>query len=228
MAPGVSATMTREPTLVYFGAGWDCAPLGMKAFRATKNFVFIDALPELPHYSPGQAGYKFVKDRQSFIRKITHEARRKGFILYEDRGNRLQYISPSECWLDYYINTSVEAALSSPGLSRCIQEAQIIYIAGFEPRLFGLDIKRDMPKLERIIVDHEDYNDCDHDNLHDGDCDTDCEDELCADDDDDELWWKSSRPLPTSIESDDDDDYIGANGPPSTIHSQVFISPCGD
>ena len=49
-------------TLVYFGAGWDFEPVVDRMYEKFTNFIFIDSLPDLPHYMPDTYGYKKCKD----------------------------------------------------------------------------------------------------------------------------------------------------------------------
>lgn len=75
-----------ELTLVNFGAGWDMQPLNKKDYGPFKHFIFIDAMPNLSHYQPNQAGYAYARDRQGFVAKITENALQKKFKLCKDEG----------------------------------------------------------------------------------------------------------------------------------------------
>ena len=65
-------------TLVYFAAGWDFEPVVDPIYEKFTNLIFIDALPDLPHYKPDTYGYKKCKDRRSFIKTITGGAKQVG------------------------------------------------------------------------------------------------------------------------------------------------------
>lgn len=109
-----------ELSLMYFGAGWDMKPLTKKDYRPFKRFIFIDALPNLSHYQPNQAGYANARDRQSFVSKITEKALQKKFKLCEDEGYHLRFLGPNGRYIDYYINTTVQDSLADPALSQII------------------------------------------------------------------------------------------------------------
>ena len=61
---------TKNYSLVYFGAGWDFNPINDPVYKKFNHFIFINSLPNLSHYEPGQSGYEKSKDRKSFINTL--------------------------------------------------------------------------------------------------------------------------------------------------------------
>ena len=97
-------------TLVYFGAGWDFEPVVDPIYEKFTNFIFIDALPDLPQYKPDTLyGYKKGKDRRSFIKTITEGAEQVGLRRTSICKNLLTFRN-DKIKLDYYINTTVQEA----------------------------------------------------------------------------------------------------------------------
>ena len=58
----------------YFGAGWDFSPVTNPIFEKFNHFIFIDALPKLSHYNPGQCGYEKSKNRRALLKTLRSEA----------------------------------------------------------------------------------------------------------------------------------------------------------
>lgn len=78
--------LSPDLSLVYFGAGWDMQLLTNRDYKPFRQFIFIDALPNLTCHNPSQVGYKFAKDHKSFVTEITREALLKGYKLMSDLG----------------------------------------------------------------------------------------------------------------------------------------------
>ena len=127
-------------SLVYWGAGWDMKPLSKPIFKSFNHFIFIDALPKLPHHTPNQHGYKDSKDRESFVYAITRGTSRRKYKLISgrDEGNHLVFQNPEGKTLDYFINTTVEESLNDPMIRKMLKTVRWIHVAGFWPSEHGL------------------------------------------------------------------------------------------
>ena len=126
-------------SLVYFGAGWDMQPLSKPLFKSFNHFIFIDALPKIPHYKPNQPnGYKHSKDRESFVNAITKGTSRRKYKVISDKGNHLVFENPEGKTLDYFINTTVEESLNNPVIRKMFETVRWIHVKGFYPFEYGL------------------------------------------------------------------------------------------
>ena len=130
----------KDPTLLYFGAGWDFKPLSNPDYHKFTHLVFIDALPNTAQYRPGQVGYSLSKDRISFVNTLVREAKKEKLVLYSDINDVLTFIHIRGATLKYYINMSVEQALSSPIVRPKISAAKWVHVEGFYPSESGLKV----------------------------------------------------------------------------------------
>ena len=117
-----STKKTNGYTLVYFGAGWDFKPVSDPYYSKFNHFIFIDALPKLPHYDPDQAGYEKSKDREAFIKTLKNAALKHKLILSSIRKNLLTFKNDN-VKLEYYIDTTVEEALTNTTIRKKINKA---------------------------------------------------------------------------------------------------------
>ena len=138
----LSAIKARETpknlTLLYFGAGWDFSPLSNPDYHQYTDFIFIDPLPDTPHYRDGQVGYPLSKDRISFVDTLAREAEKEGLELLSDIEDLLTFTKARGTILKYHINMTVEQALSSPSLRPKISAAKWIHEEVFSPFEYGL------------------------------------------------------------------------------------------
>ena len=104
---------TKNYTLVYFGAGWDIKSTNKQIFKKFNHFIFVDSLPKLSHYEPGMSGYEKSKDEDSLINTLKNNASRSGYKLRSIEGNLLTFIKGNKR-IEYYMNTTVTAALDDP------------------------------------------------------------------------------------------------------------------
>ena len=132
-------------TLVYFGAGWDFNPINDPVYKKFNHFIFIDSLPNLSHYEPGQSGYEKSKDRKSFINTVKNAACENGLVLSSIRKNLLTFRN-SKIKLEYYINTTVTEALDDPIIRKKMNKAKWLHENGFYPYSYGLKVG-DLPNL---------------------------------------------------------------------------------
>ena len=136
---------TKNYTLVYFGAGWDFNPINDPVYNKFNHFIFIDSLPNLSHYEPGQSGYEKSKDRKSFINTLKNAACENGLVLSSIRKNLLTFRN-SKIKLEYYINTTVTEALDDPIIRKKMNNAKWLHENGFYPYSYGLKVG-DLPNL---------------------------------------------------------------------------------
>ena len=113
---------TKSHTLVYFGSGWDFKPVSNSIFNKFNHFIFIDSLPKLSHYEPGVTGYEKSKDREAFIKTLKKEAFKHNLKSTSIRKNLLTFKN-DKIKLEYYINTTVEEALTNPTIRKKINKA---------------------------------------------------------------------------------------------------------
>jgi hypothetical protein len=53
--------------LLYIGADSNVRPIADLPYD---HFLYVDALPAKPHYSPNQYGYLFYKDEEAFVHTL--------------------------------------------------------------------------------------------------------------------------------------------------------------
>lgn len=129
------------PAILYYGAGWDARPLSMKEFKGLDYFIFVDALPKLPHYTPGQMGYPKSKDEESFVKAITDAVTKKKFKLISHPKNILHFSNGTR-HLIYWYNTTVEDSLKDAEFLRAVKNVIWIHNEGFNPFENGLTIEK--------------------------------------------------------------------------------------
>ena len=140
-----STKKTKSYSLVYFGAGWNLKFLDDPTYKKFNHFILIDALPKLQHYNPDQEGYKKSKDKKSLIATIKKAADKYDLKLSSVRGNLLTF-KKNEIKLEYYINTTIEEALSNPTIKRKLSKVIWVHEEGLEPYRYGLKVG-DLPNL---------------------------------------------------------------------------------
>ena len=130
---------------MYFGAGWDFKPVNNKLYDKFNHFIFIDSLPNLSHYEPGMAGYEKSKNVLVFVNTLVNAAKKHKLKLISNKDNLLTFKN-DKITLEYYINTTVEEALTNPTIRQKINKALWIHEKGFSPYLHGLKVG-DLPNL---------------------------------------------------------------------------------
>ena len=125
-----STKKTKENTLVYFGAGWDFEPVSNSLHSKFNHFIFIDALPKLSHYEPGQPGYEKSKDRRSLIKTLKKSALEHNMILTSIRKNLLTFKN-GNIKLEYNIDATVEEALTNKTIRRNMKKDLDHMIMGY-------------------------------------------------------------------------------------------------
>jgi hypothetical protein len=141
-------------TLIYFGAGWD-ANIIWKSPDSITRYVFVDALPDTPHYNPGQNGYPYAKDRPSFIRSISLAICRAGqLISYYEDGNKLTFIINDGRVIKtiyYYINTTVQQFVNNEANQDLLNSVLFYHEKGFNPIEYGLQVTKHLPNVKYEI-----------------------------------------------------------------------------
>ena len=121
--------------MLYIGAGDDPVPLHLECARRYDAFVFVDALPALPHYAPGQLGYAMSLSEDRMVRSMRETDARLGARVaageIEDGvwKTRLADGRP----LMYYFNTADTAMARTPGLREVLPAVTGLFVAGFLP-----------------------------------------------------------------------------------------------
>ena len=147
MMKSENSKKTKGYTLVYFGAGWDFKPINDSTYSKFNHFIFIDALhvPKLLHSEPGMSGYEKSKNREAFINTLKNAARKHKLRLSSIRKNLLTFKN-DKIKLEYYIDTTVEEALTNPTIRKKMNKAIWLHEDGFRPYDYGLQIG-DLPNL---------------------------------------------------------------------------------
>jgi hypothetical protein len=146
-------------TLVYLGCGWDCLPLFDKRFVEIDTFLFVDPLPNTPHYEPLQAGFKHCKDLETYIESFENGLP-PGSQRQEIDGNTYKYSCPptrkngKPRLLLLYANTNTKQALADEYLREMIHGCSYLYISGFDPCKYGLHVE-DVPNAIVLDIDDE-------------------------------------------------------------------------
>ena len=140
---GVNLSFEQKPieTVVYFGAGWDNSLLKKSLYRRFKRHLYIDALPNLPHYIPGQPGYADSHNENAFINAIADSLIFYGILERTNIGNKYIFKLKDDIIIEYWINTTVRDALKNDYLKKEIFNAAHIYNKGFNPFEHGLNFR---------------------------------------------------------------------------------------
>ena len=134
-------------SLLYFGAGWDFKPISDPTYTKFNHFIFIDALPKIPHYEPGMRGYEKSKDETSFINTLKKTATQYGLKFIRKNKNLLVFKN-DKIKLEYYINTTVEESLNNKTIRNKLNKVKWMHMEGFNPYEYGLKIGDLHNKLE--------------------------------------------------------------------------------
>lgn len=152
---------------VYFGAMDDMFFLSHATLMSQANhFVCIDGLPDSKYFLPEEAGYARTCDEPTFLATIDKSIYKH--VDYFDivqvqynRPNHVRYTilpagSPSiSIVVDYFYNTLVEQAITSPEILALLERADLLIEKGFNPFLSGLCMHH-VPNLQREYSDDGD------------------------------------------------------------------------
>ena len=131
--------------MLYIGSGRDMWPV-IRYGMWCNHFIYVDALPQYPHYSPGNFDYEFFKDEESMVKTITDYAP-GGVLDYQKIGNdRHEFMLNGGIRVSYFFNTRCEEAFDNPDLRDMVQTVTAIYVAGYTPSAF------DFRRLENLKV----------------------------------------------------------------------------
>ena len=138
---GANLSFEQKPieTVVYFGAGWDNSLLKKSLYRRFKRHLYIDALPNLQHYTPEQLAYADSHNEDAFINAIADSLIFYGILERTNIGNKYIFKLRNDIIIEYWINTTVHDALNNDYLKKEIFNAEHIYTKGFNPFEHGLD-----------------------------------------------------------------------------------------
>ncbi|KAK9814511.1 hypothetical protein WJX72_007122 [[Myrmecia] bisecta] len=138
-----SAALTGS-ALLCMGAGGDMDPVDLPY----RQFIFVDALPAKPHYTPGTNGYPFYKDKAAFLNTIEAQLR--------DRLQSREQLSPdiyrfylSEGKvLTYFINTDTASSHKLPEISELLPFVEGLFIRGNAP----VEFRGELPFLSTVYA----------------------------------------------------------------------------
>ena len=140
-------------TLLYVGAGWDTYPFTQDLNLET--VIYVDALPDTPHYTPTQNGWKYSHNKEVFLEAVRvglvrDTGRRvKGPIpVVEDKHYRFK-IGPKDdrTVLHYFINTNDVDMHRDRELVELLRHVDNIWVLGFSPKPVVFDL---LPNLKTI------------------------------------------------------------------------------
>lgn len=150
-------------SLILFGAGWDLGIIKKKyKGHNITDYIFVDALPNLPHYEKGMNGYEKSKNLKNFIGAIKDDVKTYGTIIedsYNEDKNLLEMKVKVNrrkeiVHIKYFVNTQVTDFLHKK--YKKLRDS-VLYLAkeGFEPICSGLRVLRDLPNMRYEILDRE-------------------------------------------------------------------------
>ena len=76
-----------------------------KLYEKINHFIFIDSLPKLSHYNPGQPGYEKSKNVTALTKTLVKKASDFDLKLISIKGNLLTFKN-DKITLEYYINSA--------------------------------------------------------------------------------------------------------------------------
>jgi hypothetical protein len=134
--------------LLYIGAGSDVRPITDLPYR---HFLYVDALPNKPHYKPEHYGYPFYKDEEALVHTLETELDDSGCVIdsrVKVSSNLYRYsIDGNYKTLTYAINTLDEHAHEVPEVAALLPSVSAVFLAGYSPVFNGL-----LPSLETIYA----------------------------------------------------------------------------
>jgi hypothetical protein len=134
--------------LLYIGAGSDVRPITDLPYR---HFLYVDALPNKPHYQPDQYGYPFYKDEASFVNTLEtnlYDAECDVDFRVKLSSNVYRHsIDGHYKTLTYAINTLDEHAHEVLEVAALLPSVSAVFLAGYLQVFNGL-----LPSLETIYA----------------------------------------------------------------------------
>jgi hypothetical protein len=130
--------------LLYIGAGSDVRPITDLPY---KHFIYVDALPNKPHYRPEHSGYPF---EEALVHTMETELDDSGCVI--DSRVKLsptvyRYTLNDDKVLTYAINTLDEHAHEVPEVAALLPNVSAVFLAGYAPVFNGL-----LPALKTIYA----------------------------------------------------------------------------
>jgi hypothetical protein len=133
--------------LLYIGAGSDVRPITDLPYE---QFLYIDALPNKPHYKPEHYGYPFYTDEEALVHTLETELDDSGCVIDSKvklSSNVYRYTLDNDKVLTYAINTLDERAHEVPEVAALLPSVSAVFMAGYSPNFNGL-----LPSLETIYA----------------------------------------------------------------------------
>lgn len=121
-------------TLIYFGAGGDVRPVDLPY----NHFIFVDALPNTPHYSHGQNGYPLFKDERAMTNFLETRLGDRVVSVTKTSPNVYVYLLKGDKTLTYFLNTRDEDAHKVPEIASSSIEA--LLVCGYIPTGVQVDL----------------------------------------------------------------------------------------
>jgi hypothetical protein len=134
--------------VLYIGAGSDVRPNTDLPYR---HFLYVDALPNKPHYQPEHYGYPFYKDEEALVHTLEtklDDAECDIDSRVKLSSNVYRYsIDGNYKTLTYAINTLDEHAHEVPEVAALLPNVSAVFLAGYAPVFNGL-----LPALKTIYA----------------------------------------------------------------------------
>lgn len=142
--------MDNKTCCLWVGPGWNLEMLNWFALDQIDEFICVDPLPKLPHYTPDQAGYANSATEEAFIAAICDSLGRQPI---KREGDVLTFELSKGRSLIYHINTTSDELLEAcPELYPRITHICSIGFS-FHNTKRGETIFRDCPNLEHEIME---------------------------------------------------------------------------
>jgi hypothetical protein len=143
--------------LLYIGAGSDVRPITDLPYT---HFLYVDALPDKPHFTPEQYGYPFYKDKDAFVKtletKLEEDLEVEGPLVLTP--NIYMYTLDDDKTLTYAFNTWDKDAHLVPEVAALLPNVSAVFLTGYAPKFNGL-----LPALKTVyatpIVENMMYDD---------------------------------------------------------------------
>ena len=98
------------------------------------KYLFIDALPKIPHFTPGQRYYERCKDDDSYIGTLITAAKSEGYNRIRQHKDCIVFRHESvENEIVYLYNTDIDQAIWDPDIMPLLRQVVTYYVKGCWP-----------------------------------------------------------------------------------------------
>lgn len=134
--------------MLYIGAGHDTYPLTYPH----KTFIYVDAIPNLPHYTKDQHGYRVNHNldvfREELIRLLKlHHGFQSEEVMIPDKYYKYTIVEGK--FLHYFVNTMDTEIGETTELKTFLPSVDTVYIKGYSPHV---SIWKTLPKSVHIYT----------------------------------------------------------------------------